>query len=399
MQSIPVKPHQRNFQGFIDAFLDDGAVDFILLEVTMGGITSPLMINYKRPGWLMKKLGLKNTAYLSLNGQTVADEVAEVWFNAHITDHSIVSINTIGNGGSGRVNLYNDSHDHFRGYWVAKSVPKKREVWLTKPDPRTIGKDGRIDIDLAEKLVDEGGADINMIRDFVRRGRELDQHPGRDHLNCRNTPVRVTEEVGEKVDEGLSGPSYDEFRAAMERSIFFGAKNIHDAVADIYKRPSQELQAVIDHAHEKIMRSIMGTHWDKNSVEEFKVPDEMRAAVEHAREMMRAEMGPSPKKPDVPKPVRTFPIELVPGIIQYHYEIFVWFDEAGLIGGAEASLESAKAERNRYMKELMYPSQKPFELSLENFSVVIHDGIEPTKGDLVFIASEINRFAGEYTVE
>lgn len=51
------------------------------------------------------------------------------------------------------------------------------------------------------------------------------------------------------------------------------------------------------------------------------------------------------------------PVSHAGPITQYAPEVFVWYDEAGLMGGVEYSLEAAQAERQRYVERFETPSQ------------------------------------------
>lgn len=52
------------------------------------------------------------------------------------------------------------------------------------------------------------------------------------------------------------------------------------------------------------------------------------------------------------KQMKKYPIIHDSHLYQYGEDVYVWFDEAGLVGGAANTLEQAKDEQTRYLKNL-----------------------------------------------
>lgn len=50
--------------------------------------------------------------------------------------------------------------------------------------------------------------------------------------------------------------------------------------------------------------------------------------------------------------MKTYPIVIESGILQYDEGVFVWFDETGGVGGASNYLSEAKAQMARYAESL-----------------------------------------------
>lgn len=85
-----------------------------------------------------------------------------------------------------------------------------------------------------------------------------------------------------------------------------------------------------------------------------------------------------------------YPISHGSHIIQYHDETFVWYDEAGLQGGVEYSLEQAQASLKRYAEAMNQPTPAPFAL-------ITQPGYEP--GEIPHHLSDLTDYAAKLQVQ
>lgn len=80
-----------------------------------------------------------------------------------------------------------------------------------------------------------------------------------------------------------------------------------------------------------------------------------------------------------------YPISRGSHIIQYHDETFVWYDEAGLQGGVEYSLEHAQSALKRYAEAMNAPKLDP-----AAFAPITAEGYEP--GEIPHHAADLEDY-------